>query len=892
MRKLLFISMAGVLVFNSCLSGKKNNSREYSISDARAAKAPSKEKYLKNYVKKITNKPVAKSFEAICEERGDYGIPAKLPDDPKLLDFLSYSADHYRTSYLMLGKESDRKNTAFEWQIGALKDLWIYYGNEDARKRAEVVLKYAVRNLEKMTNEQIRSKIDKQGLKNFWHPLMKNAAWYYAQLYELTGDERYAQRACLILERFGEVFGKWPVHFSSGTKGKKKRGMIYIDKKNPPPIRIGYGFWGWWGDTLDLKHALPLLKSWTIVKDSKTYKKLSPERRRTIRKELLELMVEKHLLFKFKALHNQNMCRIEGLTYFGIYLQKPEYIHQAARWISDMLHIGYRRDGMWCEGTLSYAAGVTKGIFRAAKMMKGWSDPEGYKDPIDGKHFTNFDVEKEFGTDFKRIKNAFDLLALPDGRSIAFEDTTWNDKGKYFTKPPTESIPFLLGESGAGMLGFGKGDDQVRLYLHWEGINNHDHSDTLGIALWACGEEIASETGYRGLRAWNKSTAAHNTVVVDESDQGGREKAPKAKNGNDALKLHPQYKYGELWGAQSIFDDAGDLTLWNTTEKDVQVAQVNAIKSYKGIKKYQRSLVLVKVDEKRFYILDVFEINGKKTHDWMLHGNLAKRYKIKAEGISKKLTDKDGRSGKYLDNLKAVKWSKNFTVDFIHENDPVLRTIVAGSPDTEVIFADGPAIRLDREPSCWGKPEKAKAFEMKRSGKSEFLCVRRKGPENVFVAIHEAFRKKPCVKDVEFANGKICIKLKNREDVVEIKDGLIMYSGNGKTIAFGAKPLYGDVIKVTSVDRGDVENSFIVTENLPDGEKLKDEILFIYDGDKRPHPYIISRIKKLENNMSKIITEGETGMLMENNLMVMTYYPSWDIAGKLTYKISGKQTVK
>jgi hypothetical protein len=907
MKKNIFIVLA-LSLLASCVHPEKSFQEKHPLSkydpaEVKAGKIAGKSlKHLQEYAKEGLESPDDKLIEALNKKYTDFGLPAKLPDDPVLLEFLSYQADHYRVPYLHLGKKvPDRRNLSFLWYAGALRDLWIYHGNESARKKYIIIMKHALRNIEKMSDDEIKGKIDETGLKNFWHPLMKSTAYYYARLYEATGDERYAKRACLILERFGEVFDKWPLHYQKNQRDKRNRGSFVLDK--PVPKKIShYGFWGYWGNVHDLVHSTDLIDAYTLIKESESFKDLPNKEKENIVDGLLHNIIKKHLYFAFQPLHNQSMNRIKGMIYFGKKLNSPEYIHIAVRWINEMIHMGYRRDGFWSEGTESYGIGVTKGLFAAADMLKGWSDPKGYVDAVDGTRFENFDPEKEFGYNFRMIKSAFNKLLLPDGRSIPMEDTTWNAKPRVVGKPSQKSEPFLLGASGIGMLGYGKGKDQTRLYFHWDDSAGHDHYDMLGIALWAQNQEICSETGYRGLHKWNTSTAAHNTVVIDEKNQpGARNKDFIRKKREDKVYAYPHYKFGELWwGNRSRYDDLGRLMLWDVSEKDIQAVEVDGIRAFSkssGVEKYKRTLLLVKTGEKSFYIVDIFRVNGGKKHDWMLHGNLGKNYEIKLfseDGKPLTLESMKGKIGEFLENLQAIKTDKNFVVDFDAKDGSVFRSIVCGAPGTETVVAEGPSIRLSAEPECWGKPGFVSS-KVRHKVNSKYLAIRRKGPENIFVAVHEAYKGEPCVKGVELFNEKgsvkLKIKLKDSEDLIDSSEGTIQYSGNEKTVVFGGQNLSGAVSGVTSVDRGDKENSFVVSGDLK-GKVGPGEVVIIVDGEGRRHPYIIKEINSQGNNKTKILTEGETGMLLEKDLMLMTYFPSWDIAGKLSYVIPGKKVIK
>ncbi len=908
MKKSIMLSML-VAFTTSCVSEKEHSFQEkhplskYKCEEVKAGKIKGKSlKHLRGYARIELAAPNDKLIEAMNKKYGDFGLPEKLPNDPVLLKYLSYIADHYRVAYLHLGREPDRKNIAFFWLAGALRDLWIYHGDEEARKKYVTIMKHALRNIEKLSDKQLKERIDERGLLNFWHPLMKSAALYYASLYEATGDERYAKRACIILERFGEVFDKWKLHYQRSASDKRGRGSLVLDKTVPKKYEH-YGLWGYWGNVHDLAHSRPLIDAYTLVKNSETFKDLSSQNKKVIVDDLLHKIIKKHLYFPFQPLHNQSMNRIKGMIHFGKHLDSPEYIHIAVRWINEMIHLGYRRDGFWSEGTESYGIGVTKGIFKAADELKGWSDPKGYKNPANEKRFDNFDPKKEFGYNFKMIKEAFNKLALPDGRSIPLEDATWNAKNHFFGEPPKVAKPFLLGASGLGMLGFGKDKNQTRLYFHWDDSAGHDHYDMLGIALWSENQEICSETGYRGLHKWNISTAAHNTVVIDEKNQlGMSNRASRRKKKKDTIYRYPHYKFENLWrGNRSCFDDLGKLLLWDVSEEDIQIVEVDGAREFPAsdkIEKYSRTLALVRTGKEAFYIVDIFRVKGGKIHDWMLHGNLGKRYDVKLfdeNGKELSLGKQKGEIGEFLENLKAVKnWDKNFAIEFDAKDGSIFKTIVCGAPKTDIIVAEGPSIRLSKEPSSWGKPGFS-SVKARNKTNSKYLAVRRTGPENVFIAVHEAFTGKPCVEGVELLSAKnpvrIKVKLKGREDIIESSDGRIKYSGNGKTVVFGGRNISGNVFAATSMDRGDKENSFTVSGDLQG--KVKDgEVIIIVDGEKRHHPYIIKKIIPIEGNKTKVVTKGETGMLMENNLMVMTYFPSWDIAGKLSYKIPGKQIIK
>ena len=61
----------------------------------------------------------------------------------------------------------------------------------------------------------------------------------------------------------------------------------------------------------------------------------------------------------------------------------------------------------------------------------------------------------------------------------------------------------------------------------------------------------------------------------------------------------------------------------------------------------------------------------------------------------------------------------------------------------------------------------------------------------------------------------------------------------------------------------------------------------MYDGEQHPHPYTIARVEALDNGKSRVITEGETGLVLTDDAVIMAFYPCWKIPGPVTYRIPG-----
>jgi hypothetical protein len=139
----------------------------------------------------------------------------------------------------------------------------------------------------------------------------------------------------------------------------------------------------------------------------------------------------------------------------------------------------------------------------------------------------------------------------------------------------------------------GRGEHERAVWIDYDSGNSHGHHDALNIGMFAFGLDLMTDFGYPPVQyggwysdkvLWYYSTAAHNTVVVD----GQKQRV-----------------------------EAGKSTLWTLAER-VQAVRVSAPAVY-GIPQYERTLIMVDVSDKDFYVLDIFRVVGGSTHDRFLH---------------------------------------------------------------------------------------------------------------------------------------------------------------------------------------------------------------------------------------------------------------------------------
>lgn len=127
-----------------------------------------------------------------------------------------------------------------------------------------------------------------------------------------------------------------------------------------------------------------------------------------------------------------------------------------------------------------------------------------------------------------------------------------------------------------------------------EGIRSHAHADAMNIGLYAKGLDLLPEFGYPLVQfgdwhtpqaRWHTLTAAHNTVVVDGKNQSG----------GDASTT--------LWSDGALF-------------RAVRASSPDQIRG----KQYERTVAMVDLPEREFYVLDVFRVSGGADHAKFLRG--------------------------------------------------------------------------------------------------------------------------------------------------------------------------------------------------------------------------------------------------------------------------------
>ncbi len=141
----------------------------------------------------------------------------------------------------------------------------------------------------------------------------------------------------------------------------------------------------------------------------------------------------------------------------------------------------------------------------------------------------------------------------------------------------------------------GDGENERVVWLDYDAGGGHGHFDGMNLGMFALGLDLLPDFGYPPVQfggwdspkaRWYFMTAAHNTVVVDGQNQ---------TTGN------------------------GTVTLWHD-EGPVQVVKASAPKLIGG-QQYERTVALVDINERNFYVVDIFRVVGGTKHDKFVHSH-------------------------------------------------------------------------------------------------------------------------------------------------------------------------------------------------------------------------------------------------------------------------------
>jgi hypothetical protein len=414
-------------------------------------------------------------------------------------------------------------------------------------------------------------------------------------VYQVTGDAKYASRAREILLAYANKYESYPLHDNQGHLGSG--GHVASQSLT------------------EASWLIQIVQGADLVWDT-----LSDSDRATVAEKMLRPALNECILTHNLGIHNIQCRHNSAIGLTGFLLDDKELIHTA---IDDpksgfrtQIAKGVRDDGMWLEGASGYHFFTIDGLWPLAEAAR------------------------HCGIDLytPRFKSMFDgplNLAMPDLRLPNFNDSgiveltsradqyelayaRWKDanylsliSGKNRNGrlsllygvpdlPNAEAASDVLGRgrsrnlpaSGFAILENGTEEDSTWLCLKYGPHGGgHGHFDKNHFILWSHGAILMPDAGTHAYgsplhSSWDKTSLAHNTLVVDEKSQDPSEGKCLA--------------FGSSNGVDYAVTDAGPIY------KDANV-------------RFVRSVAMV--NPNLIVVIDQIDADAEHTYDLALHLN-------------------------------------------------------------------------------------------------------------------------------------------------------------------------------------------------------------------------------------------------------------------------------
>ncbi len=747
------------------------------------------------------------------------------------------------------------------------------------------------------------------------HVWYHKRAWVLQRCFELgkayqaSGKEEYAARALLVLDRIAQVYPHYPVLQNSPRR-------VAFRESQVPPYHWDSGCWGYFHNEIPLE----AIRVYDLVADSKALDDLSQRRGYDVRRRIEEDFFR--AAFACTASKKDHVNNVVGYdvrsaAILGRVIGEPRFVHWAFGWMKENVDAGFFYDGMWNEAP-SYHYMTIGGLKSAFESVRGYSDPPGHTDPVDGSRFDNLDPLKE-APFWGKVQTAPEVIAFPNGMSNPVHDTH-----PYERRSPARerTVSTLCPGFGHASLGRGAGPNQMQAQLHFSGAHGHAHYDSLNLTLWAKEREMLPDVGYTWtqMRYWTTCTLGHNTVVVDRKDQS------LGSSDGDLLRFFP--------------DTAGV----SVVEADGRRAYANVA----GLDLYRRLLVTIPVSDADAYVVDLFRVRGGAMHDWALHGDAeedttatcslplgAVRPTMLEPGEEWKEPTIEGATFNaygMLRDARSAEAAGGFQVTFAYAGQPGrgLRAHVLPGGPAEVWLGRSPSVRRMGQ-GARGDMRKGYDFWMPH------LLVRRRGAgplDSLFTAVHEAYAGEPFLAGVTplaltpADPGAIALQVRHGERVDTIistqdeppfpervaANGMrlrgrlaVVREERGKVTAAwlfegeslsakdwrlaGDARLSGALEAATRKVEGAPLDTFLTPADLPAGEVLRGAWMVVTHAGGIRHAYRIDRVEK-RNGKSEVVLAEDHGLKIAEGKTREVFFPRREFKGPNTFVIPLATTVR
>jgi hypothetical protein len=339
--------------------------------------------------------------------------------------------------------------------------------------------------------------------------------------FHITGDKAYARHARELLLAYGKAYKGYPFH-------------EYV-----PGSRFGGGH----AQSTVLDEAvwlIPMAQGADLVWDT-----LSVDERRDLADHLFLPAVRESILPNTLGVHNIQCWKNSAIGLVGYLLGDQDLIGAAIddpkQGYRQQMRQGVQADGVWFEGawgyqfyTLNALAPLTEAARHAGTDLYEEPLRRLYTAPLSlampNLRLPAFNDSEEVSASnaiyelaYARYKDPLFAAGIPSDRGS--EPSLWYG----LPKVPIAAAPALGSRnattSGYAILQKGQGPDATWLCLKYGAHGGgHGHPDKNSFVLYARGRVVCPDAGIQPYGspmhgAWNRTTVAHNALVVDEANQ-------------------------------------------------------------------------------------------------------------------------------------------------------------------------------------------------------------------------------------------------------------------------------------------------------------------------------------------------------------------------------------
>jgi len=467
-----------------------------------------------------------------------------------------------------------------------------------------------------------------------------------AEAFALSGEIEHARAVRLVLLRLAEVYPQWLVHVGYGEYADLDPNVAALninrlpeDELCPPPAkpdrRLHTGYWTAGratGTGMEAGFVRQMVEAYEFTCEAADNGRplfSEQERLRIERDLLLESTV---LLAADKAVNNKSVGNATAVALVGMSLGHPEMVRFGLDVFLKTVDGWFLADGGTSE-SWSYALMTLNGIAPLGQALSGYSDPAGYRD-AQGKRIERMDLyhdtayAKVWSAMFLGLQGDLGYPPLADAspgtrlgvhfaelmagnypenpqylsllKALAGEDLAKADRrtalyhrpaGLAEKKTPPLALPdHCFPSLGLGYLRSGPTGRDSLLILSASEWGNHHHRDSLNLYYWRQGQELLSDLGYlwdHPEKHMTMRTFAHNTVMVDAKEQ--------------------------------ITKGCGGRFTLFAADGPVKVMEAES-PAYAQASLYRRTIAQIEHAPGRQYVVDVFRVQGGRTHDYVFHG--------------------------------------------------------------------------------------------------------------------------------------------------------------------------------------------------------------------------------------------------------------------------------